>query len=423
MSRALLAALLALLALSAGVVVPTSAPGVTSAPSDEPRSASPAGSLPAAAPNAARPLAGHENTTDVLLLNRTERSEFVATDVDLSTALSIQRDGLGGRLSAYALERNVSGLNATARRDALLAALDRAQRRVDALRATQNRVRGAYVNGTTTATRYLQTLAVLDSRAGEVARFLVTVRTLAAETENVSMRQTDRIPARLSYLRMQLALVQGPVRDRVAKVLQGNASETRVFVAASANGSTLTMIRDGTYVHEATRLDRFDGAAFNASRDIAAAFNHSFDLYPWATNDSAPLVSSLGTDVYRVKVPHPQSRTIAYFDGSSGPVFREVQYKNVSRLPATSNVTRVRDGVVLRATPVYPGGPMKVTLETTNGEPLKGDIRIGGTYVGTSTNGTLWTLGGQGEFVVTADVGDTQIPLIVRARDPSGNDT
>jgi hypothetical protein len=350
---------------------------------------------------------GGGNTTAVLPLGGETRSDVAAPSVDLSTALGTQHDDLALRLDRGTLRAALESTDSAATRQAVLAAaVARADARTADLVAAETRARQQYANGTIDRTVLLNTLARINERARGTRATLALVRN---RTD-----QDDEAGARARSLRATLDQLTGPVRDRVADaVRRGGAG--RVYVGATDDGLVLATVDEGTYYRGSHRADHRDDA-FNGL-DLQAARNRATELYPWVFSTAARTsVRTVDADTYLVTADHGHGRVKAYLDSTTGAVFREVQSKNLSRLPFGPGSAQTRGDLRLVVNSTYRGGPFRVRVTNETGAPVDATIRVDDARVGQTTDGTFYGVapgGADGYFIVEATVGGRQVTTAV----------
>lgn len=415
------AALLGVLLLAASAAAaPVSAPGAGPSLLADPATGG-------SAPPAVAPSSSHTppNTTAVLVQDG-ERRGFHAPGLTLSAALSMQHAATRWRLFRGAFAHRYTDASTEARRSAALRrAVAAARAEVQALRRAERHVRRGFANGSLSATAALRRIARLQSDARAVDRTLARL-----ESRAVDLGATGR-KGRIDALRVRLAPLQSPVRERAAAAIRGNGSSSatppRVFLAATPEGIRLSTVDNGTFYHETYRVDNDDNRTVE-SPSIRAAERRAAELYPWAWNGArARSVSYLRPDVYRVRIEHPHGTLVSHVDATSMEVVREVQRKNLSAALAGPSVSTSNDDVgdladvgvsALVVNRTYAGGPLRVEVAGPEGGPVDATIRIDDVVVGrTGDDGVVWTVGpgggSDGLFIVTAERGRDQVSVIV----------
>lgn len=397
MTRAVAALLVTALAL--GLAAPAVAgPGLDGAPE--------------AAPTA---LQNRTNTSNVLTLPETNRSGLGQSEVDLSAALGMQWSGARNRIDRDALERRVREAGSeAARAEALGAALDRVDRRLEALLERERQNRQAYLADELSTTAFLNRLGVIDDSARDLMATVSVVDTLSDEYD---LRTEGDLANRVLRLRARLALITGPLRQALAGGVEGFETPPVTYVGAGDTGVTLASVTDGQFVHETVRFDNFAPVDPTTTSSAEEALNTWAEIYPTVWSPSRIDFTGL-LGAYRVSLPFDSGRLISYLDATTLAVYGEIQYKSLPGPPLDAPVVEQRDGIQVSVRPSYPGGPLRVQFESIGGTPRDGVVRVNGIAVGTSgSDGTLWTITPDGQFTVTVDYGDRQLTVVLSAQD------
>lgn len=414
-------ALVALLALASTVAaVP---PGVGLGGAEASTGPEAPGSGPAAEPldSASAPVVSQPNTTEYLAIPtsavRTQR--FGTATIGVSDAV----DADVGHLEAAFTRRQLAQAYAAAetdeeRRRVLRRATDRVAASVQTLRSRERAALTAYNADDISTQTYVRKLAVQHARAQALQGVV-----LALEERVDRMDRPPVNPTRLARFEARLLPLQGPIRDRLAGVIAGEADGPgRVYVETSAGGVVLAVIVEwdgGTqYVREAylpknrrpAAPDSFDGSIF-------AAVERFKSIYPWAWNNqngfSTGSTELRHVGVYQFTVVHPQGRLTAYLDGGTNTTFLEYQSKSVAEVPLGPTVNETADGLRLIVNRSRTGGPLEVrVLNASTGEPVDATITVDERRLGrTGADGRLWTIAPPVRFTVGASVDDRQVTL------------
>lgn len=361
------------------------------------------------------------NTTAVMTLGtEAERTAFDSPSLSLGSALSMQRGEFETRLDVATLDQRLAAAETAERKRILLNQFRyRIERQIISLKAEERQVTQAFSNGTISKGEYLRTLGRIDGAAGELHTMARALEKRAEDVGGLSMSNL------VSTIDGKLAPLEGPVRDRISKASRGELRSTRVFVATADTGIVLSTIVDDTYVREIVRTDHRDPSA-GGSMTLVDARNAVHEQYPWAEEHPS---RGTGTDpygstsVYSVYIKHPHGTLIAYIDGGTGQVFKEVQHKWLTgekSLPPGPSVSNSSENVTVTVNRTYAGGPLRVKLTNATGAPLDGQITVAGEPVGrTRGDGVLWTLGPADRFRVSATDGDTTVNVTVTPVEPS----
>lgn len=366
-------------------------------------------------PTAGGPEAPSVHDVATLTLNGSTSAGFATTSLDVSTAMTVQREATASRLDRYALDERLENAASTeARQQLVVEAASTLEIRIDALRADERQLRAAFAAGEIDADTLLRRQARILARASELLTTLDRLQGHAAAIPQFSLN------GRIQLLNSKLIGYRGPVRERALATATGAAPATRVAVAASTDGVVLSMLDGTRYVREAYRADqRTPNRVSRFTLDAAAS--RAFELYPVAYNRSQDLGfgqnidGDLGGNLYLVSFSMPAGTIDAYLDDGTRNVFFEVQERRVDRLGPRPAVEGAANGTRLTVNRTYAGGPLQVTVvDNATGEPRQTTVVVADHSVETGSEGTAWTLGPSGVFQVTAVGPDGNVTVTVR---------
>jgi hypothetical protein len=301
------------------------------------------------------------------------------------------------------------------------------ENRSDELREEQQEAIRAYNSNEIGTRTFLLRLARIDRVAellGERTRLLISAATGTFDGESSVFDD-------LSQVRYDLRSFDGPVRERIAAAVEGETTETRVYVATTSKGVALTTIVNDTYVREVYRgfLWEQGGEGISGS-DVS---NVTARSYPeiWEARNRTSGVGSNSTFIFSVR--HAGGALEAHIRGDNRRVFKEVQRIPLERFPLRPATKKQLGGLTLLVNRTYAGGPLRIkVIDTKTQNPLNVSVslsRIGGlgsTPIGsTGEDGVIWTLapGGQtsGYAITAVDEGpDIRriIQLVTAPTDP-----
>ncbi|MFB6252565.1 MAG: hypothetical protein ABEI27_12935 [Halobellus sp.] len=345
------------------------------------------------------------------------RSTLDTEYVELGSGLGFSSDVTDAHLRTESvIERIESAETRETRQQYLLQSVSEVEQRIVALRSRQRQVAAAYGQGELPPRQLLYELALIDAEARELEDRRSRLQSLAQSTSGFSISAS-----RFGNIELELNTLTGPVRGYAAAVLRGEATSGRFFVQTGPNSITLAVIRDGTYVREVFRgpLRGETGDSFS----LVEAVNVTEQAYPTVA-DLRLRDDTLGnpdSDSARVTIEHRRGRLVAFVDSGSKRVFQEYQYRPIDQVVTRSPTSAVRDAMNLTAYRTYPGGPVRLQLNSTEtGEPIDAQITVGpaggrSTVVGqTGPDGSLWTLAPSNRYQVTAIDGSSVVVLSVQ---------
>lgn len=427
----LVAALLTALLVVAGVHGAAAAPDATPSQS--------VAGPPAAAPTAPAPTVDTDTQVDratayngtgpnvsrVLALPRpaVDAANVTAVAVDAGGTTEISADAAAVRVGTDALAARLAAASDGERPALVRRAVGRLTARSAALQERQSAAIRAYNDGETTARELLVELARIHRTASLLERRAVVLQNATRAAFPPGAPLIDNV----TETRFGLRRFQGPVRERVVDAVGGRVGGSRVFVATTDRGVTLTTIVNDTYVREVYR--GFLWTAGGRGLSVTEASAATAEAYPeiWAVRNRT---SGAGSNAsFMLTVSHPGGRLDSHVRGENRRVFREVQRLRLSKYPPGPGVTRQRNGLVMRVNRTYPGGPLRVAVaDAQTGEPVNTSVSLNPlgettiTELGTTgEDGVLWTLGpGQAPqgYTLTADETGTSRVVLLTA-DPA----
>ncbi|MFB6093168.1 MAG: hypothetical protein ABEK02_09180 [Haloquadratum sp.] len=392
-----------------------SASASASAPTVPPRSAAIDESVPtqvASSTNASAATISVLGIPDGAATRSTLETEYV----ELGSSLAFSSATTDARLTtATAVERIESAPSSETRQRYLLQEVSAVEQRIVALRARQRQVIAAYGRGEITQRQLLYQLALVDVRARELDRRRARLETLVQSTPGFSISSS-----RFGNIELELQTLMGPVRGYAAAVLRGEAPSARFFVQSGPDSVVVAVIRDGTYVREVYRgpLRQRSGGSIS----LTQAVDITERAYPTvaALSLREDTLGNPDSDSTRVTVEHRRGRLIAFVDSGSKRVFKAYQFRPLDQVATRAPTSAVKDALNLTAHRTYPGGPVRLQLNSTiTGEPVDAQITVGpaggrSSVVGrTGEDGSLWILAPSGPYQVTAIDGSSVVVLSV----------
>jgi hypothetical protein len=359
-----------------------------------------------------QPAPGGNTTTVMTLGTDPARTAFESPSLSLGDSLAMDRDGVRAQLSVTELDQELASAESNRDKKQILNRYRyQIENQIISIQAKEERATSAFSNGTISEYEYLRTLSRINTEAKEIKNMIDAMEARSEDVSRFSLK------TEASTLKGKLVTVEGPVRDRISRVIHGEVSPTKIYVATSDSGVVLSTIVGDTYVREIVRTDRYDPSATPDLSSIEANDIVAEERYPWAgeNTDSGGTYSFRfgSTNVFSVRVSHHHGKLVAYLDGANKEVFKEVQHKRLTgnhSLPPGPGVVNSSDNATLTVNRTYPGGPLRVQLTNETGAPLQGQVTVAGEPVGrTNAEGVLWTLGPTEQFAVTATHEDATV--------------
>jgi hypothetical protein len=317
-----------------------------------------------------------------------DRANHTPIGTDVSAVL--ERDAIRyvnqHRRVTLAVEEDRIGSD-SGRFDRLSAELERIDGRLDTLRARQESLTERYgahgIQGRTLLTR----LGTVGVHASALEDRLVAIRIAGRDIESrgIVRRANDHLA--------RVKLLQGTVRSHVVSIQRGSEHRDRFYAEAANRSLALTTATDQDYLREVSVPDnrRNGGTAIGLS-DAVSIVSESYPAI-YAARQSIELGGSRRAGFYRVGIAGTGEFMTAYVDAESRSVFHEDRRVSLARLTLVPGPNTTQSGHRLSVATTYRGGPMRVTVERTDGEPVDARVRVGERVVGsTGTDGSLWTI-------------------------------
>ncbi|WP_224333060.1 DUF7096 domain-containing protein [Haloprofundus halobius] len=366
------------------------------------------------------------NETSVLTLTDDDAAtaEFGAASSNLSAALSVRDARVRTDLRTRTMQQRLDAMeNENERRKAVLRALTELEIRVNDLRADERAALDAHTSGEITTEELLIRLARVHTEASQLRQNATMLETTADDMEGLN------VAGRTGAVRLELQTMRGPVRERAAAALGGAENPSRIYVQTTDDGVVLSTIEEGVYIREV-----YDGA--RRSSDTSGRI--SVGELPDVMERAYPTIMQRGefnsptgvqaSNIFVGKVQYAGGDLTAYIDrGDDGSVFREIQRVHLDAVHTAQSTNGTRSGLELRVNRTYAGGPLRIELVDANsGDPVQGNVSIGRpdsneqpAYLGrTDSNGVLWTITPDDEFVVQSIRGNSFVSIEIDASDP-----
>lgn len=372
-------------------------------------------SLPAMTAVVAGSTPEENETTNRLELEGEVRSGHVDTGLDFGTSLAVQDDAMRTDYDTFAVEHHFDELSNDERRDAIDAAYDRVQQRIDDLEERERTTVRRHANGEIPDAELASVVVRNYNEAADLRESLSRLEARADRVPDYSIDTDDE--------RGSLGVYRGPVRADLDAALRSGTPTAAVVVDTSPTGYRLSTVDGGTYVREATRFDHRD----TTEPDQFGGFVDSSDAaerYPWAYDQPVnyglrSITAFSTTQLYQIRFTTVQGDLDAYLDGGTGQVHHEVQELAVEELPSTPEAGRWTNdslGLSINRTPA--NGPIQATVaDTETDEPVQGVVFVDGHEVGeTDADGTVWVAPPASNFDLTVQTSEGSVSANVSAR-------
>jgi hypothetical protein len=357
----------------------------------------------------------------VVLQDETASGSTVAGP-DAGTALDRSGSQLDGAYRRYLLEERLSSAESESEQRSILEAeVQYINESVTALAERERSARLAYVSGETGERAFIGELAEIDAEAAQLERLADEIAPVAqGESGLADEYGATRLTAHVEALRGGILSRQGPVRTDIGTIGAGEQSAERYYVSASANGSVLSTVVDGTYHRESQRNDLLvpgdeRGISLNEAYELARSelyprYISNTDFSGFSTIASGQVYQVLGED--QLDYEHGFQ---SYVDAVSGDVFWEYHRIQLDEnVPTATPVTGESGDVRVAVHPTYETGPARVVV-TSDGAPVAdATVSVDGNVVAeTDSNGRAWVVLPPDEPVVSASTADATLRVAI----------
>lgn len=347
---------------------------------------------------------------DWLAPSSSDTNGSASVGIDASATLNADATRLDAHYDTYRLDARLERAESDAERRTILnEETERLGRTVEALREHERETYRQYRNGRIEDRELAVELATIGSSANALEG---SHEALAKRVK--SAPEVDRSDE-LEEMKVEIATMQGPVRERTAEALRGEIAPVRVHVEVGANGVALATVADGQFHREAYR-----GSARNPEGDRRI---HSFgeseeritELYPELTPRALWSYEEMGYDTYRTTGTYSEGEITVYLDRATTDVYREELILDLDHVETTPLESETANGMRLSLEGTTPGGPAVVSLvNNETGAPVSGEITVGDAPLGsTDDDGEVWFVLPDERTTITASNGSTTIELTV----------
>lgn len=353
-----------------------------------------------------------DNTTARLVLPRyrVTESNFETVHIGMASTLQSASDDARLQYRTRAVEREFEAADSLdSKRNVLDRALIDLESRAQGLEAREQAAIRNYSDGNISAYVLVSRLARIHAQSERVTATLDVLRRLS---DRVGV---DVFDSRMRDVQGRLVTLQGPVRERAARVRAGEASPVRVYAVASEEGLVLSMLVGGRYVREGTywRNRNASGSPELDFGDIGARVE---ELYPWVADQQGSTgIIWRGRGVWRFRSTHPQGVLTAYVDSATQDVFRETQTLTVADVPTTMTVVHSGDGLRVTLRRTYVGGPLDIFVENADTDTaINAQVSVEGHEFGHSgADGLVRTIEPRAPYTVNVTRDNVSIEISV----------
>lgn len=367
--------------------------------------------------NATRGVTEVANRTNYLMPDTgTVREEYATASVDVAGAVAIGARELHGNFERGSFRRAWSGRSEAAKRRLVRNELGEIRARVARLERERAALWEAFRAGEVSTATFLRRGLVIHTRASQLLQRVENVQQLLSIATEPPYIQEYLTP--IDALRGRTTILMNRVSDNLRASLLGTAKPTSVYLLFAEDSLVMATAGGGQFIrlaHVSTNFVANGTDQFAPPREVSALTRFK-QLYPWADAHairSARVFPFGNTTIYRGRIVHPQGELLAFMDGSSRQVFRELQLLRRTSVPVASTLTNNTADLALRVNMTGPTNPMHVeVVQSGTRAPVNGTVRIGGTVVGTTgESGSLWAVQPRGQFTVNVTVADDTVTV------------
>lgn len=327
--------------------------------------------------------------------------------VDLGAALADDSTRLEARYDDHRIDARMEVAESDAQRRAIIREEEsRLSEEVTRLRERERNAYSEYYEGERTERELLSELAVIHTSAVALAESISSLEEHAAATPGVSLE------SELDAMEVETLTMQGPVRERVAEMMHGEADATRVHIETDGEGVVLAAVDGDQFHREIHHADNRDPGAEPEYTSLGQSENRIAELYPSIFPDARWSYSEVGYGTHRGIGNHAQGTTTVYLDTGTGEVYREFQTLRLNRIDTAAVASETDDGVELTVDRTVPGGPARATVtDAETGAAISGEVALDGRTVGETDDGEVWFVAPRDSVTVTASVGPVEVEL------------
>ncbi|ADJ13767.1 DUF7096 domain-containing protein [Halalkalicoccus jeotgali] len=329
--------------------------------------------------------------------------------IDFGATLADDSSRLEARYDEHRVDARIENADSDAQRRAIIREeSDQLEESVAQLRERERAAYAAYYESQRTERDLLAELAVIHTNAVALEAAVASIEDHDATTPGVSL------DGELEEMEVATRTMQGPVRERVAAMIHGEAEPTRVHVESDGDGVVLALIEGEQFHREAHRLGNRDTDAEAQYTSLGESEERIAELYPSVFSEARWSYSEVGHGTHRGTANHPQGSLTVFLDTATGDVYREFQTLRLDRLDTETAVVETGDGVTVTVGLTAPGGPAKVMVTATgSGAALSGEVTLNDRVVGETDDGTVWFVAPRDSVTGAVNAGGEEIEFTV----------
>jgi len=374
------------------------------------------------APDGQSPLVSvHGNATNYLTMAPPAVESTGHATVGLDVGLAVSTDGRNlqttHELRSFR-QRFAAAETDENRTAAYEATITSIEERTDELRARSVGLISSYAQRSVTAETLVRERAAISAEAASLQQVVDELNLVARQRLGYDL--PDEHGARLENVDGRLAILQGSIADRTARLAASGSSHQVVYVESSTSGATFALMEGDTYVRETYLGDEYDPSAPDQFADgdgnpIERVLQRATQLYPTTNSEGVSAVGTTG--VYQYNAMFEGGLVSVYIDGATTNAFRESLQADAPSFPPSERAETRSGAVTLQVNRTFSTGPMEIELvDSTTGTGLDGSVTVDGQPVGnTGLDGRLWAVEPRGEVTVEASTPEENLTLVLEA--------
>jgi hypothetical protein len=351
-----------------------------------------AGAQPAVddAPVAAQHNVSNSQLPPLLTLpeNRTRRASAPAPTVSVSQTLAMDAVRFEGAHTNRTLWIRLRSATSDAERFALLEReLATMAAETRALQRRERAIIRSYHAGKRSPTATLVALTVVSLRAQSLAQ---RADTIARAGDQIINSEAIRSGAAIALDR--LSVFESPVRSRTVSLYESQLVASPVATVATNDSLVVATTTERRHLREALRTDRRRSSGPGIG--VPRAIERFTSAYPAAFDNSSSIAigGQRQAGVHSVRVTlNDRTRIVSHLDSRSEAIFKETRTQPLSAAATGPSIVATNDSLRLVVNRTYGGGPLRIRLLDTEGDPVVGTVTVGDRTVGRTDADGLWT--------------------------------
>lgn len=327
--------------------------------------------------------------------------------IDVGATLADDANRLDARYENHLFDARLDSANSEDERRAIVREeTDRLSEAITQLRERERSAYTAYYEGERSERELLAELAMIHTRAMAFGESLTVLEDHAGDVSGVSPDQE------IERMESETLTMQGPVRERAADAVRGEADPTRVHVETDGDGVALAFTDEGQFHREVHRPDNRDPGGDAQYESLGQSEDRIAELYPDVFSDARWSYSEVGDGTHRGVATHDHGTLTVFLDTATGEVYREHQTLRLDRVETTTVERETNGTVEMTVARTVPGGPASVTLsDAETGEAMDGPVALNDRPLGETDDGVLWFVAPRDSMAIDATADGTPVEV------------